>query len=100
MKASKIKSRVQHNPPSSIPQVLKTIPEELKGSDKCKLYILLRPTPNNTKTLEVHHGVKLKNVNRVLSKRTAHNQLSAFVTVRDKSNPQSHRNRTFKIFTS
>lgn len=91
MKNSKIKSRIQHNPPSSIPQVLKTIPEGLKDTDKCKLYIMLRPTPNNIKTVEVLHGVQLKNVNRVLSKRTADNQLSAFMTV---------KKRVFKIFTS
>lgn len=85
-----------HNPGSTIPDRLKKVPEDLKLTDKCKLYIICKRTPNNEKTVQVHHGVKVGNINRVLSKRTDHNQLRAFITVRDK---QAGTTRNFKIFS-
>lgn len=95
MAISKIKSRLQHNPPSSIPQVMKELPEGMLPTNKCKLYILLKNTPNNNKEVEILHGVQLKNINKVLSKRTAHNQKSAFFTSFDKS---TGRTRTVRLF--
>lgn len=100
---SKIASRRQHNPASSIPQVMKNIPEGLKATNKCKLYIVFTNSFHNKgKSIDIFHGVQLKNVNKLLSKRNISNQSAAFFTI--KGNPDisaikpESRTRTFKIF--